>query len=172
MNRILPESIIQNTTVRRINVKSPTLRSDNTSLNLATPTNTINKNSIFSSLKEKWDNSKPKKFIESNSYIQYDTVYSKILIGLTIMKIALAIAFIIFYTKNCGAQAVYVSKDIITEEFKEKNKKYNEMNSFNKIDSIFSIALGGSVILFTTMQFIYMYNNNNFEKKDIDFNQI
>jgi hypothetical protein len=179
MSRVSPMSIVpqNNSTIRTINVtpfkKNPTLRDNNSSLNLIKQLRNeelVNKNN--NSFISKWNESKPKKFIDSNSYIQYDTVYSKILMLLTIIKISLAIAFIIFYTRNCGSQAVYVPKSMITDEFKESTKKYNEMNRFQSIDSMFSIALGGTTVLFTIIQFIHMYNRNTFKTKDIDFTQI
>ncbi len=167
MSRVVPEfnsPMPSNNTVRRIEVRPRpiTLRSDNTSLNLIKEIRR----------KESDSPSKIRRFVESNSYIQYDTKWSRLLIFLTVVKIALAVAFLIFYVRNCNAVGVYVHKDAITEEFKQKNNQFNELNTFQTVDKYATLLLGGCTVVATGLQFIYMYKRNTFNTKDIDFTQI
>lgn len=171
MSRVVPEF---NSVGMSLNSKNPIkievrsknplpLSSDNTSLNL------INEIRRKESLPPK---TKIRKFFESNSYIQYDSIWSRTLIILTLFKIALAIAFLIFYVRNCNAVAVYMHKDDINEEIQKKNKKIEELNRFQSMEKYTNMALGSLTIAFTLGQFGKMYYNNTFNTKDIDFTQI
>ncbi len=105
------------------------------------------------------------RFLNSNEYTTYDTIYSKSVIVLAVINAVLLLTFFIFfaiYYSKHGAVSVYVKKELITDEFKEKNKELDTMNTVSFVNTIIGATIGSLTFLATVLQFRYVFKKNDF----------
>lgn len=106
------------------------------------------------------------RFLNADEYTTYDTKYSKTVIILAVMNAILLLTFftfVIYYYSKHSATNIYVKKELITDEFKEKNKELDSLNDMNLANTILSCIIGGSTFLATILQFFYVFNRNDFK---------
>lgn len=113
------------------------------------------------------DNFLPKffRFLNANEYTTYDTKYSKTVIVLAVMNAVLLLTFLVFvlyyYSQHCATN-IYIKKELLTEELKEKNKELDSFNNMNLANTIISGGIGGMTFVLTVLQFLYVFNKNDF----------
>lgn len=107
------------------------------------------------------------RFIKADEYTTYDTGFSKALIITSIINmIMLAILFIfILLNLKKNASSMYVAGDLMTDEFKEKNKELDTLNIVSKVSQYSSIAIGSVTFVCSVAQFYYVYKHNDFKSK-------
>lgn len=108
--------------------------------------------------------SKLVRLVNAKEYKTFDTIYSKALIVLAILNLIMIIVFFSFYMLSSAPSTtnLYVKNDLITDEFKEKNKEMDTMNAVNKANTIISGIIGVSSLLASIGQFIYVYRHQDF----------
>jgi hypothetical protein len=111
--------------------------------------------------------SKAIRFIKADEYTTYDTKFSKTLIMTSILTMIMTAILFIFILVNISKKttSVYVLDDLLTDEFKEKNKELNTLNTVSKVNQISSIVLGSITFVATVAQFFYVYQHNDFKSK-------
>lgn len=121
----------------------------------------VNRSNSFSS--------KAIRYFKADEYTTYDTKFSKALIMISILNMIMLAILLIFILINVTKKPInmYVLDDLITDDFKEKNKDLNALNIVSKVNQWSSIAIGSATFVCSIAQFYYVYQHNDFKSKQI-----
>ena len=82
--------------------------------------------------------------------------------------IMLAILFIfILINMNKNAYSLYVKGELLTDNFKEKNKDLDTLNIVSKVNQYSSIVIGSVTFFCSVAQFYYVYKHNDFKSNKV-----